>query len=639
MTLYRQLWLSIIVSALLALLASLFASLYNAREYLEAQLAIKNRDNAAALALALGRPGIDTGEVLVAATALFDSGNYDLVRVTDPEGRALADHIRRDAEAGAPAWFVDWLPIRSLPGEAQINSGWTPIGNIVLMSSSRFAYASLWKTAGFMTATIVAAGLLCLVLVHLVMGRIRRPMEAVIEQARAITEHRFVTIDEPDVPELKQLAAAMNDTVSRLREQFEDDARRYESLRRVANFDLLTGLANRTFFLASLDHALEAEDSLFGALAIVRFPHLGQVNREQGRDVADELLQRVGRCIGDLTPNCAGTYAGRLTGADFGLLLPSGCDIAGILDELMAELLKATEPVVGRDTDISIGWGAFARGESPTRLLARVDAAVAAAESSGGHRVREAAGDEQPDLPANAAEWRGALRYALSGHNALKLVHHTIRINGDPATYRECPLRIRVREDGDWLPASRFLPLAERLGVIQELDFAALALALDELDNDAHLGGLWVNLSARSIADPQFVRQMLALLDQHPDSRQRLWLEIPETGGLRRLAALRELARELKPLGCHLGLEHYGHHFNQIGLLYDIGLDFLKVDPGFIQGIDDNTCNQAFLSGLCDIAHRIGIRVYAEGVETEAELAKLAELGFDGVTGVAVREI
>ncbi|MFA5083349.1 MAG: EAL domain-containing protein, partial [Hydrogenophilaceae bacterium] len=132
---------------------------------------------------------------------------------------------------------------------------------------------------------------------------------------------------------------------------------------------------------------------------------------------------------------------------------------------------------------------------------------------------------------------------------------------------------------------------------------------------------------------------MMKLLEQHPDSRQRLWLEIPETGGLRRLVALRDLARDLKPLGCHLGLEHYGHHFNQIGLLYDLGLDFLKVDPGFIQGIDGNPGNQAFLTGLCEIAHRIGIQVYAEGVETEAELAKLAEIGFDGVTGVAVREV
>lgn len=639
MSMYRQLWLSILVSALLALSASLFASLMNARGYLETELAQKNRDNAIALALALNRPETDANDVVVAATALFNGGHYELVRVTAPDGRVLVDHVSVDTYAGAPNWFVDLLPIRSFPGSAQISGGWTPLGSITLMSRSQFAYRSLWRTAATMTAAILVAGLFGGLLVSLVLKRIRRPLEAVIDQARAITEHRFITIPEPDVPEMKQLAAAMNDTVSRLRQQFEDDAQRYESLRRGANYDPLTGLANRTFFLASLDHALEAEDSLFGALAIVRIPHLDRINREQGREVADDLLRRVGRAIGELTPYCAGTYAGRLTGADFGLMLPAGCDAGGLMEELMTRLQEAVEPFTQRNAEIDIGYGAFMHGEKPTRLLARVDAAVAWAQSSGGNRVCEAAADTEPDLPASAAEWRSALRYALHDSNALKLVHHSIQLNGDPALHRECPLRIRVREGGEWLPASRFLPLAERLGLVQELDLAALALALDELDTDTGTGGLWLNLSARSIADTEFRRQMMALLEQYPEARRRLWLEVPETGGLRRLAALRDLARDLKPLGCHLGLEHYGHHFNQIGLLYDLGLDFLKVDPGFIHGIDANKGNQAFLSGLCEIAHRIGIQVYAEGVETEAELNQLVELGFDGVTGVAVREV
>ncbi|NTV95475.1 MAG: EAL domain-containing protein [Thiobacillus sp.] len=639
MSMYRQLWLSILVSALLALFASLFASLLNARGYLEKELAMKNRDNAVALALALSRSDTDANDVVVAATALFNSGHYELVRVTDPIGKVLVDHVSMDTDAGAPAWFVDLLPIRSFPGTAQISGGWTPLGSITLMSRSQFAYRSLWRTAMTMTASVFAAGLLGGVLVSLVLRRIRRPLEAVIDQARAITEHRFITIPEPDVPEMKQLAAAMNDTVSRLRQQFEDDALRYESLRRDANYDPLTGLANRTFFLASLDHALEAEDSLFGALAIIRIPHLDRINREQGREIADDLLRRVGRAIGELAPYCVGTYAGRLTGADFGLLMPAGCDSAGLMDDLMARLVEAVEPMVERNAEVDIGYGDFMRGEKPTRLLARVDAAVAWAQSSGGNKVCQAAVDDEPELPATAAEWRSALRYALHDSHALKLVHHSIHINSDPTTHRECPLRIKVREDGEWLPAARFLPLAERLGLVQELDLAALALALDELDADTGLGGLWVNLSARSIADTEFRRQMMALLEQHPEGRHRLWLEVPETGGLRRLAALRDLARDLKPLGCHLGLEHYGHHFNQIGLLYDLGLDFLKVDSGFIHGIDQNPGNQAFLSGLCEIAHRIGIQVYAEGVETEAELDKLVDLGFDGVTGVAVREV
>lgn len=638
MSMYRQLWLSILASMLIALFASLFASLINARGYLEAQLSMKNQDNATTLALALSQGETDADDVVLAVTALFNSGHYELIQVIDPNGKLLVEKVHTGTELGAPGWFVNLLPLTASPGQAEISSGWKQLGTVTLMSRSGFAYKSLWDTARVMTAAILGAGLLGGILVTLVLGRLRKPMRAVIDQARAINEHRFVSIPEPDVPELRELASAMNDSVGQLKARFEEDAKMYEGLRRVANFDLMTGLANRTFFLSSLEHALETDESLFGALAIVRVGHLNRINRQQGRAAADELLARVGRAVSEVTTRCAGTFAGRLNGADFALLLPAGCDQREPMEDLLDELLRAAEPISGPDTLAVIGFGNFSQGDNPTHLLARIDAAVATAELSGTSCAIEALSQEAAELPETADQWRSALRHALQHKDDLKLVHHALRLNGDSAPHRECPLRVRLDEGGNWLTASRFLPQAERLGLVQELDLATLSLALAELDSNAQLGGLWVNLSARTMADPEFQRQMLHLFEDHPESRTRLWLEIPETGGLRRLAALRSLARQLKPLGVRIGLEHYGHHFNQIGLLYDLGLDFLKIDCGFIHDIDKNPGNQAFLSGLCDIAHRIGIQVIAEGVEDAQEIDMLMALGFDGVTGVAVNE-
>ena len=172
---------------------------------------------------------------------------------------------------------------------------------------------------------------------------------------------------------------------------------------------------------------------------------------------------------------------------------------------------------------------------------------------------------------------------------------------------------------------------------MRELDLTTLKLALAELESDPGLSGLWINLSAKAIGDHAFRDRMLDVLAEHPASRNRLWLEIPESGGLARLEALRALSRDLKPLGCKLGLEHYGHHFDQIGRLYDLGLDFLKVDASFIHDLDTHPGNQAFLSGLLEIAHRIGMLVFAEGVERKEELATLEALGFDGASGLAIR--
>lgn len=637
MSLYRQIWLSILASMLIALGASLFASLLNARSYLETQLAMKNQDNATALALALSQGNHDRDGVALLVTALFDSGHYELVQVIDPHGKSLVDKVAQNLDAGAPHWFVHLLPIRSLPGRAEIASGWQPLGTLTLMSRSGFAYRALWETALTMSAVILAAGLLGGVLASLALRRIARPMRAVMDQARAINEHRYVTMPLPDVPELKELAVAMNDTVSRLRQDFEEDARRYEQMRRLANFDPLTSLANRAHFLASLDSALDIDGSPYGALAIIRLRKLGKINRGLGREVADQILRRVGARVEEVAGRCSSSLPGRLNGADFALLLPVGCDPKPALDELILDLHGIMDSLTGDYSTVYIGFTAFAPGDNPAHLLARIDTALAAADLEGNSAVREAPAEADPAPHLGGEEWRRILHQALVSPDTLRLAHYPMRVGDGRAMHRECPLRLRQGESNEWIAAGRFLPIADRLGLARELDLAALKMALVELDSDDKLAGLWLNLAAKSVADVEFRHRLLELLAQHPASRGRLHLEVPESGGLGRLDALRGLSRELKPLGCQLGLEHYGHHFNQIGRLYELGLDFLKVDASFIHGLDGNPGNQDFLAGLLEIAHRIGMRVFAEGVEREEELAKALELGFDGASGPAVR--
>ena len=172
-----------------------------------------------------------------------------------------------------------------------------------------------------------------------------------------------------------------------------------------------------------------------------------------------------------------------------------------------------------------------------------------------------------------------------------------------------------------------------------------MGLAADHLDAEAvrsghqrpaahpDLPGLAINLSASSISDERFRTELLAQLAADRANASRLWLEVAEGGALKHLAEFRELCLALKSAGCRVGLEHFGHHFSQIGQLHDLGLDFLKVDSSFVRGLDSNSGNTAFLKGLCGIAHTIGLQVMAEGVASQGEMDTLKSVGFDGVTG------
>lgn len=635
MSMYRQLWLAIIVSTLLSLGGGLLASLLSARGYLESQLAIKNTDNATALALSLSQGNPDPVMVDLVVASLFDRGHYELIRITDPAGNVMTQRIAPSGDLDAPSWFVHALPIRAQAGEAQISSGWKQFGTVTLVSHSRFAYGALWKSAYEMVLALSVAGLVGGYLGSLVLRRLRGPLNTVIEQANAITQRRFVTVEEPKVPELKQLAVAMNTTVGRLKSMFEEEAGRLEAVRREANFDALTGLANRSHFMARLRQSLDSEDVAGGSLLLIRLADLVGINRRLGRVSTDDFLRLVGSAVGACADQSSPGVAARLNGADFAVLLSDGVDGRAAADSLLQALIQAATPFVENDAIAWIGLGRFTHGSDMGSLLARVDAAVASVEAHGANAVCEARQDDAHEMPRTSEQWAVMIHRALE-HGWVRLISFPVVDASGKLSHRECPLRLMFDEKGEWLPAGRFLPIAERLKLTPALDLAAVALGIKELQAQPHLTGLAINLSASSVGDPGFRKKLIELLEGQKSMAARLWLEVAESGALKHLDDFRELCRSLKQLGCRVGLEHYGHQFSQIGALHDLGLDYLKVDSSFVRGVDGNAGNVAFLRGLCSIAHNIGLQVLAEGVATQAELNALISLGFDGATGPAI---
>lgn len=637
MSMYRQLWLAVIVSMLVALAGSLLASSWSARSYLSEQLEMKNDDNAAALALSLGLQGADAVATELAVSALFDSGHYELIRVVDPRGNVLVERRMPSGNYGAPAWFVRLLPIEARPGQAHISSGWKQVGTVVLVSNSRFAYASLWKNVWELAAALFLATLVGGYLGTLILRRLRKPLLAVIGQARAITERRFVTIEEPDVPELKQLAAAMNSTVGRLQGMFEEEAARLDAVRREANCDSLTGLANRSHFLARLHQALEAEDSRGIGLILVRVADLVGINHRLGRDATDELLRRFAAVLVAETGQQPDSLVARLNGADFALLVMGQSGAGPLAGRLLPRLVQEASPFVGEGPVAHVGLGVFPRGVEMSVALSQVDAALAAAEADGGNVIREAGHAAGEDAPKSAEEWSRLIRRALD-QRWVRLISFPVIDFNQRLIHRECPLRLMLDEQGEWLPAGRFLPIAERLKLTSRLDLAAVALGLADLAGNPAMTGLAVNLSASSLQDRNFRSELRGILNQNAQAARRLWLEVAESGALKHFDAFRDLCRELKSSGCKVGIEHFGRQFSQVGQLHGLGIDYIKVDASFVRDLDSSPGNQAFLRGLCSIVHGIGIQAIAEGVVSEDEMRALAEAGFDGATGPAVRE-
>lgn len=636
MSLIRQIWLLLAVTLLMAFLGSFGVWMASSRGYLETQLRLKNADNAQSLALSLSQQKGDLALMDLAVSAQFDTGFYKQIKLKDPAGQAISNHEADAAltQSSAPTWFVSLVPIESTPGVAQVTDGWRALGSVEVVSHSGFAHEQLWrgsiKTAMWLSVLGMLAGLVASFGVR----GIRRPLDATVGQAQALMERRFITVTEPRVPELARLTQAMNMVVSRLKFLFEEQAGQVDHLRQQAHCDALTGLSHRRHFMAQLQSALHSEDgSATGVVYLVRVMDLGHLNRHLGHRQTDVLLQTLAKVLQEVTKGIPGALVGRLNGGDFAVCLhegqvslPQAEDVADALKRLFSEQAVVGQAVVG-----GVRW---VRGQALPQVMAGADSALARAESRGGFSVEMSDQSSGKVLAMGEDEWRRRLGSALAERRT-QLVRFPVINRGGQLIHHECPMRLQLDPSGPFEAAASWLPMAARCGLLSQIDERAVSMALEDIAADSIPRG--VNLAPASLADSNFVPRLRSLLLAAPGAASHLWLEVAESAAIERFEMVRELCKQLRPLGVKVGLEHAGERLTNIEFLFEAGLDYVKLDGSVIQGVAQDEARQAFVTGTVSMLRSLGLEVYAEGVTDQQDLARLWHCGIDGATGPTIK--
>jgi len=291
MSLMRQLWLAVIISATVAFVGSLLISVWSAQSYLSQQLERKNIDIANSLALSLTQLDKEIAMIDLQVAALFDTRHYQSISVSDSLGRVISQRTQDMQDSDVPLWFVQLFEIDSKPGVAEISASSEKYGSVQVISQNQFAYQTLWKQAENLLFWFSLGGFVVGFLAMLVLRSIGRSLDMVVEQAGAIGERRLMTIAEPRITELKFLARAMNGMVERIWILFNEEAARIEELRRRVNYDALTGLPNRDYFMAHFKAQLTGTETAHcGVIALVRLSDLNHINESLGRFETDNLL-------------------------------------------------------------------------------------------------------------------------------------------------------------------------------------------------------------------------------------------------------------------------------------------------------------------------------------------------------------
>ncbi len=410
-----------------------------------------------------------------------------------------------------------------------------------------------------------------------------------------------------------------------------------------ATHDELTGLCNRMVFVDTLEHSLarSRRTQTNTAVLFIDIDRFKIVNDTLGHGSGDEVLTEIARRLQGATR--AMDRVGRIAGDEFIVMCN---DVTGIepvaaraveLERVISEPIRLSN---GRRPALhaSIGIAFAAGGDGDAEELLR-DAHVAMrrAKEMGGTQVEifDAALRVQAE---RRRELELGLRVALENHQ-IEVHYQPIVSVAEPRVLGvEALARFDHPELGS-IPPDEFIHVAEETDLILTLGIEVLAKACAQTaawrKSDPAARDLYVsvNLSARQLYDPNLVSQVATVLRTTGLDADSLWLEITESVLMDDAPTAARIFADLRALGVHLVVDDFGTGYSSLAYLQAFPVEMLKIDRSFVMGLGADDSSEAIVRAIISLATSLKLRVVAEGVESHAQLDRLAELGCDSFQG------
>jgi len=411
---------------------------------------------------------------------------------------------------------------------------------------------------------------------------------------------------------------------------------RDQSIRQLAYEDALTGLRNRTAFGVALDQALtQQNDDSPIAVALINVERFRRINECLGYSVGDEVLKSIALRL-SAGPRIADTVA-RLAADEFVAFVrldrtttPQSWG-AALLERLKEPISVQSQPI---DISATVGLAvAPEHASSSDELMRCADLALERAR----HAKRSFALYEpaQKRVARDQLSMLGDLRRAVEEDQLVLFYQPKVDFEAHRVAGVEVLMRWQHPTRGLLAPGA-FVPFAEQTGFIRRLTRWAL-------DKAAAQGAAWVragtplpvavNISADDIADPLLDQRVAAALSRHDLPPSLLTLEVTESGFIDDPARALKMLESLAALGVRLSIDDFGTGYSSLSYLARMPVNEVKIDRSFVQGLDSDRDFAAIVRAAIDMGHSLGLKVVAEGIETEVQADRLASLACDLAQG------
>ncbi|MEO5695556.1 MAG: EAL domain-containing protein [Burkholderiaceae bacterium] len=407
---------------------------------------------------------------------------------------------------------------------------------------------------------------------------------------------------------------------------------------RNAAVDNLTGLPTRLYFEGQLHREAKKCDARSTRLALLFIDLDGfkPVNDTFGHNSGDRVLEQVGQRLKEFA---RGTGLTARIGGDEFLLLATGITSSASVAKLAQRLIETlSQPYKFDDREVgiscSIGIALYPQKCESSKLIARADAAMYASKRAGGSRHSFYTPEMDADVQQNFDLLRD-LRQALAKGELELFYQPKIDARSGKVTATEALLRWNHPTRGMVMPGE-FLPLAERSGLIGPLGNWVIEAACQQARAWRDKGlrmRVAINLSAHQMRQDDIADRITDALTRHRIHPSLLTCEITESAAMEDTGATQETFRRLGELGAHLSIDDFGTGYSSLSYLRRLPAEELKIDRSFVNDLDNSADARAVVDAVVKLAHALGLKVVAEGVETPRQQKILTELGCDELQG------
>lgn len=641
MTLFRQLLIAILIAMVLLYIGNIAVSISNSKTLVANQMRIHAQDAATSIALSMTQSARsdDIVGLETILNAVSDTGFYQRIYFSDIKGNLLIDRGFAISIGSVPSWFVSFIDLPIYQGVAEVSSGWSRLGTLVVVSHPGQAYKNLWHIAVVQLAWFALVSAAATALVSLVIARLLTPLQGIEEQANAICRQEFV--EQKTIPATRELASvvkAMNRMSAQLHSLFNGQLILISDLRQKIHCDELTGLSNRADFDARLNSCVGDElGKHSGVLMIFAVQQLAHINEIAGRMEGNAVLKSVADTLSTALADYEQAVIARRQGCEFSVFIS---DIARDEAKSLAETLFAKVELlswVGQpDQPLTMHMGFTYSGNvsNGPELLSEADMVLRSFSQKNKSEWGDFADIEGANAPlvyVSAIDWREFARETIAQQKVQLNVQAMFDVADRNLLGYEVFSSFPDNKQGPDFAARIVMPELERAGLAVEFD----QLVLNELRGKwaGRSDPLSVNIGLSSVMSEQFHAWFAAFCKDNPVFASQLTCELPER--MLRLAEqdIRAFQAMLSQHGVGLAIDGFGLGTSEFAYLGSLPLRYLKVHRSFTRNIASQKDNQFYIKALVQLAKTRALSIIAEGVESQEDWDTLVTLDVGGGQG------